>query len=134
MLENKSLESIMSKPVFTLEQNTNLAEIKNNFRVHNVHHLPVMDSSKILGIVTTQDVHVAEIINSKIDSNFDETNIRAIDIMSNKVIAIKNSATVQDAASYFVEHRVHCLPVVDDSENLVGIVTTHDLMKLISAK
>lgn len=130
---NTNLKNIMSNPVITTHKDASLTDIKKSFSSNGVHHLPVMDNNKLVGIVSSQDVHIAEIINAKIDKDFDESQIKAVDIMSNKTIAIKEEANIKVAAQYFVEHKVHCLPVLDKSDNLVGLITPHDLMKLISS-
>ena len=51
---------------------------------------------------------------------------RAKDIMSTPVLTISPDATVGEAAGLMLEKQVSCLPVVDDEEQLVGMLTHSD--------
>jgi CBS domain-containing protein len=48
--------------------------------------------------------------------------------MTSPVASIGPEATLVDAARAMLRHRVHHLPVVDDEQRLVGIVSTMDLL------
>ncbi len=50
------------------------------------------------------------------------------DIMITKVITIQKDTPVSKVAELLFEHDLTGLPVVDDKNNVVGIVTEHDLM------
>jgi CBS domain-containing membrane protein len=49
-------------------------------------------------------------------------------VMKHSPVTVNSEDTIQDAAQIFSEKEFHALPVVDDGE-LVGIVTTTDIMK-----
>jgi len=53
----------------------------------------------------------------------------AKDIMTTEVVTIKKSASIEDLANLFIEHKVNGIPVVDDEENVIGIVTEGDLIE-----
>jgi CBS domain-containing protein len=55
--------------------------------------------------------------------------MNASDVMVNAVITVKPDATVQEAAQLMLAHRVSGLPVVDDSANLIGIISEGDLLR-----
>lgn len=59
--------------------------------------------------------------------------IEAQDIMVDKVITTKNTATVEDAVKLMNEYEVGCLVVVEDGKP-VGIITERDLLKRVLAK
>jgi CBS-domain-containing membrane protein len=52
----------------------------------------------------------------------------ARDVMASPVVTIKPSSLVSEAAKLLLDHRISALPVVDDSRNLIGIVSEGDLM------
>jgi CBS-domain-containing membrane protein len=54
--------------------------------------------------------------------------MRARDVMVSPVITVKPSAFVRDVAKLLLEHRISAVPVVDDQERLVGIVSEGDLI------
>lgn len=51
---------------------------------------------------------------------------RAKDLMSSPAITITPDSTVGEAVHLMMDKRVHCLPVVDSEERLVGIITNTD--------
>ncbi len=53
----------------------------------------------------------------------------ARDIMTTKIVTIKKDATIEDLANLFIEHKVNGIPVVDEEENVIGIVTEGDLIE-----
>lgn len=54
--------------------------------------------------------------------------IQAKDIMTRKVLTVKEDMTVEEVAKFLVEHRISGAPVVDESDKLKGIVTEADLI------
>lgn len=52
-------------------------------------------------------------------------------VMQRHPITIPDDATVQDAVDKMNEHHVSALPVVDDAQRLVGILTTSDLLRVM---
>jgi CBS domain-containing protein len=57
-----------------------------------------------------------------------EENMKARDVMTSPVVTVKPTAFVKDVARLFLERRISAVPVVDDQEKLVGIVSEGDLV------
>ncbi|OHE55686.1 MAG: hypothetical protein A2Z47_05025 [Thermodesulfovibrio sp. RBG_19FT_COMBO_42_12] len=55
--------------------------------------------------------------------------LKAKDIMTRDVITVKPATTVEDFARILMKHGISGAPVVDDNENLMGIVTENDLIR-----
>lgn len=55
--------------------------------------------------------------------------LKAEDIMTKDVIAVKPETTVEELARLLIEHKISGAPVVDEENKLVGIVTENDLIK-----
>ncbi len=53
----------------------------------------------------------------------------ARDIMTTDVVTIKKDASIEDLANLFIEHKVNGIPVVDDEESVIGMVTEGDLIE-----
>lgn len=51
------------------------------------------------------------------------------DIMTSDVVTVKKETSIRELAELFVTHRISTLPVVDDSGNLLGLVTESDLVQ-----
>ncbi|HEY7850646.1 MAG TPA: CBS domain-containing protein [Ktedonobacterales bacterium] len=54
--------------------------------------------------------------------------LRARDIMSHHVITISPEASIHDAARLLSEYNISGVPVVDDAEQMIGIITEADLL------
>src|SRR5690349_23877516 len=54
--------------------------------------------------------------------------MRAMDVMTTKVITINEDATVQAAAKLLVEHGISAVPVVDNENRVIGMVSEGDLL------
>lgn len=55
--------------------------------------------------------------------------MKAADIMTTKVISVRQNTTVMDIAKLLLEHGISAVPVVDDKGRPVGIVSEGDLMR-----
>ena len=55
----------------------------------------------------------------------------ARDIMTRKVYTIRSDATAQEAAQLLDQHRISGLPVVDESNDIIGIVTEADIISKV---
>jgi CBS domain-containing protein len=115
---------------------------------HRISGLPVTDEQgKILGILSEGDLLVREsplqpplyvtllgsIIYFESPVHFHQHMKKALgmfvqDVMTANPITIRPDAPLADAAHLMLDKRVNRLPVVDDHQRLVGILTRHDLL------
>lgn len=56
-----------------------------------------------------------------------EQEMKAEQLMTTPVIAVKSSTTVYEIASLLMTHRINSLPVIDDEDHVIGLVTKDDL-------
>jgi len=54
--------------------------------------------------------------------------LTAKDIMTRNVTTVRATTTIEELARILMEHKISGVPVVDDNENLIGIVTENDLI------
>lgn len=120
---NERLSTIMTKDVVTVAPDDTLEQVKDMLFVKHFHHLPVVRGKKLVGIITSWDL-------IKSGHKFEEyPHLQVKDIMTTKVATLGPNELVGAAAMVFLKHLFHGLPIVDDDGNLVGIVTTHDILK-----
>ena len=117
---NESVSTIMTHKVISVSSSETLDKVKSILFEKRIHHLPVVDNNKLVGIITSFDL-------VKVDSsNYDTVQIK--DIMTTKLAFLKATDKVGTAAEVFLENKFHGIPIVNDDHNLVGIVTTHDVL------
>ena len=56
------------------------------------------------------------------------------DIMTTMVVTVTPDATLRDAASLILRHGVSGLPVVDDQDQLVGVLSEWDMLSCSSSR
>lgn len=54
--------------------------------------------------------------------------MKAKDIMSKEVITVKEGTGVKEIISLFLKHRISAVPVVDEKNNIIGVVSEGDLL------
>jgi len=59
------------------------------------------------------------------------TKLRAGEVMRTPVISTKKSASAKDVASQLVSGRFSGIPVTDEEERVIGVITEHDLLERV---
>lgn len=118
------LEDIMSKKVLVALAEDPLTNVADFMRKNNIGSIAVVDSEgKLIGILTERDI-----LKAVSDGNL---NAKVKDYMTTKVIGIKKSATEWEAAEVMLENGFRHLPIVDDDNKVIGIISIRDLAKQI---
>jgi len=129
----KTVRDIMSVEVTTLGRNDTLLLAKDIMNLGRIRHFPVVEDDELVGVVSQRDLYRASLgtvmqYGEKAQRAFLES-IAVKEIMVDP-ISIGPDATVQDAARLMMEHKIGCLPVLED-DRLVGIVTETDMLQVV---
>lgn len=118
------VEDVMTREVVTLKPDDDLSLAKSIFALGRVRHLPVVqDNGILMGLVTHRDLLRAFAERSA------NGKVRAADVMQRDVVTTTPKANLRKALNTMTHNKYGCLPVVDPSRVLVGIVTEYDLVK-----
>ena len=120
---NERLYTIMTTDVVTVSPNDKLTKVKDILFTRGFHHIPVVNAGKLCGIITSYDLMR---LNEKFE-NYDKIVVK--DVMKEKVVTLTPTELVGAAAQIFLKHLFHGIPIVNEENELVGIVTTHDILK-----
>ena len=135
MKRNESVSHIMSTELVTVHLGNKLSEVHTLLRTRKIHHVPVVSGTRFVGLLTASDLmrfswgdpysHDPR----EVDVLLDTQSIR--DAMQEDVKTIRPTATIREAAEVLVQGSFHGLPVVDASGDLVGMVTSTDLIRYL---
>ncbi|WP_166387955.1 MULTISPECIES: CBS domain-containing protein [unclassified Polaribacter] len=137
MRRDEPISTIMATNLVTLNVNGDLVTAEKMFIEHKIKHIPVVRDKEIIGMLSYSDIQkVSESrltedgtsVNSFVNNTF-----TIKQVMDKNITAIPPYTSIKDAAELLTTKGFHALPVVEDSE-LVGIVTTRDLVKYLVAK
>jgi len=124
--EIKVSEFMVDDPLYTVPDEkistTELLMLRKN-----VNGLPVVDKNthkKLVGIITQRDIRLARFAMS-LESPYTQVK----DLMTYDPYVIKMDNTLKDALSIMFEKNVERLPVVNDNNELVGLVLIKDVLK-----
>ncbi len=136
MKKNDSISKIMSTNVISVHQGQKLSEVRHIICDSNVHHVPVVDGKKLVGLISFTDLMKLNIVISgaderTIDSIVDQQ-FTIQDVMTTELTTLANTDTVRQASKILAESNFHSLPVIDAQKQIVGIVTMTDLIKYLN--
>ncbi|WP_298544276.1 IMP dehydrogenase [uncultured Aquimarina sp.] len=117
----KRAESGMIIDPVTLPLDAKVADAKNNMREHSIGGIPIVDdNNKLLGIVTNRDLR------------FEKNNERPISevMTSENLVTVGEGTSLQEAEVILQNNKIEKLPVVNDKNTLVGLITFRDITKL----
>jgi len=89
---------------------------------HGCGVIPVCKGTKVVGIVTDRDITCRAVAKGSIPSL-----VPVSEVMTKPVYTIRQDEDVQSAIELLEAKQVRRLPVVDDDDNVVGIIAPSDL-------
>jgi CBS domain-containing protein len=127
-MEDIFVGRVMSTQVVTVPPETPIEEAADRLLRESIGSLVVVDEDdQAQGILTSTDFVrvVAE------GESSDETTV--LDHMSENVATVTAQDDIEEAADKFITYDIHHLPVTDDHEGVIGMLSTADLAAYISA-
>lgn len=126
-------DRMTSNPV-TIRTDTNLKEALDLVRSNPFRHLPVLDENgDLVGIVTEKSLVYASPTSSTTLSVFEIDYIlsrtKVGQVIQGDVITVGPDLPIEEAARVMIDHRIGCLPVVEDRK-LIGIISDTDIFRV----
>jgi len=125
----------MSKKVITVGPDESMQDAIYILQEQNIKILPVMDKKKIVGIITDRDLKKASPSDATtLDMHellFLISKIKVRDLMKKQVYIANPDDTVEEAAAVLLEKKISGVPVVDENNRLLGIITRSDIFRVL---
>ncbi|HYO58020.1 CBS domain-containing protein [Archangium sp.] len=120
----KTVKDVMTRGVEVIDPHSTLKQAAEKMRRFNVGPVPVCDGDKLVGMVTDRDIVVRGIA-----MGHDPNTSMVSSVMTEDVELIHHEASLDEAADMMKDRQIRRLLVVDDHQNLVGIVSLGDLSR-----
>jgi CBS domain-containing protein len=146
-----TVREIMQTDVPTVSPDDTVPTVANLMATFSLKGVPVVEDGKMIGIITDSDIIARQadvdaptvvpfldaILVADAGRDYREEVRRALavnarQLMSSPVISIRQSATLEQIATLMIDEGVNPVPVLDDDNNLVGIVSRGDLVRVIA--
>lgn len=116
----KRSESGMIVDPVTLREGSTVRDARNLMSKHKIGGIPIVDTgNKLLGIVTNRDLRFETNMDRPLDEIMTKTSL----------ITAKEGTTLEQAEALLEQHKVEKLPIVDQQQRLIGLITFKDIEK-----
>lgn len=124
----------MTTNIITIDPEDTVLDAMHIMRENKIRRLPVAKDQKLLGIITEKDIKTFSPSKASTLDIYEMHNILAEtlvkDVMTKKVITVSPDDPIEKAALILRDKRIGGLPVVDEKNNLVGVITAIDVFDL----
>lgn len=133
------VDAVMSHPPVTCEPDDYLLDAAGRMALHGVRHLPVIDSEgTVVGIVSDRDLRTAigdprRTLEER-EARTKVQSMRVSHVMTGDPITVRSGTTLTHAVAHFLDERIGALPVVDDTDHLIGVLSYVDVLRHLAGK
>ena len=126
MMRSLIVQDIMSYPVKTIDAGSTMDDAAKLMGRHHVGSLIVMDNDEPAGIVTERDLLTTMIAKGK------PLSTPVGNVASTPLMVTDMDVNVYEAANIMTHNKIKRLPLVDENDELRGIITARDLVEAFS--
>ncbi len=112
--------------VFSLSSDARISDTAALMQREKIGCVVIVDGETVVGIITDRDIALGVALGAATPDSF------VSEVMSTDVKTVSDSMSLFDVTRYFRTVNFKRLPVVDDKMRLVGIVSTDDVMAMLS--
>jgi CBS domain-containing protein len=116
----QTVRDVMTTDVEYCTPLDNVYEVAVKMRDLDVGAIPIVENDRLIGLITDRDLVVRGIAEKRSGSN------QVTNVMSENLITVSPSTSVEEAAQLMAKHQIRRLPVVENGK-LVGMVSLGDL-------
>jgi acetoin utilization protein AcuB len=122
----------MSKQVISIEAEDTMQHAVKLIKEHKINMLPVLHHQKVVGILSKVDLkraHATLLEVHELASIISKIKVK--EVMTKDPITVPPDYTIEEAAELMMSKDIAGLPVVAAGRGLVGVITRHDLLKVL---
>jgi CBS domain-containing protein len=128
------VKHLMTSPVVSLFAEQTLPLAEDIMRYKHLRHLPVVDDEgRLVGLVSHRDLLRAQISTltglTADQRRARQEDVRVRELMTRDIWTVTPETLASVAGKTLGDHRFGCLPVVDERNVVVGIITERDFLR-----
>lgn len=129
------VRDIMTENPVVLSPEAKISEASDIMTEKDFHRIPVVENGKLVGLVTKGLIASKGVMGATSLSIFElnyllnKTPVKTVMIKQKDVMTIKADDLLEDAALLMLKYDIGCLPVIDETMKVLGILTQNDLFK-----
>jgi len=131
-----NVRDYMKRPVFSVTPDTLMDNAMEIMRDKHIRRLPVVENSKLVGLVTRNTIRDATPSPSTALTlwalHYQLSKMKVRDVMITDVIVVHPDDKIREVLALSEKHRIGTFPVVDTEGTLVGILTNTDLLHIMT--
>ena len=114
--------AVKGSHVLSIEPGSTVLDAANRMNERKIGSLVVMDDGRLIGIITERDMLQRVLVTRR-----DPAAITVGEVMTTEVLCCQPHTTLEEARGVMKNRRVRHLPVLDDGERLLGMISIGDL-------
>ena len=127
----------MQRKIFTIQKDDPVERAQTMMAVHGIRHLPVLDGTRLVGILSDRDIRGVLIPQRAADpakrsgAFYLPRDVVVEEAMSADPLWVTPGSDIEEAARLLIKNKIGCLPVVEGGK-VVGIITDTDILWVFS--
>jgi CBS domain-containing protein len=113
---------VMTRRPRSVTPETPVTQVAELMEAEDVGAIPVVEGDRLVGMVTDRDIVVRAIAKGK-----DPRGMPVAEVSSRDLVTVDPDDDLSDALQLMAQHQVRRLPVVEDDNRLVGVISQADI-------
>ncbi len=135
MKKNEPIEKVLSRDVVSVHVGQNVSDVRKILAQNGFHHVPVVSGTKLVGLLSAADILGISIEGVGSDERsmdgYLDHQFTIEGLMKTELTTLPPKSTIGDAAEILADGSIHAVPVVGEGDELVGLVTSTDLIRFL---
>ena len=134
------LKDVMAAPVRTIRDTDDFHVVQDKLATYDIRHLPVVDHNGVLvGLITQRALYKIHSPRRLEDGSwyYDKDLLDGFilkNVMIKEPFFLKGDSTLQEAIDSMIQFKIGSVPVVDELDRPIGILTRGDILKFFLTK